>query len=91
MNVLDRAVSDGTIAAPLLRPVGVTGQTGSPVQNGEVRRTLAREGPIRAGARRVALGSAGHLERLQMSRRRKKNRRWRLKELGFERDKGNAK
>jgi len=29
-------------AAPMLRPVGVTG---SPVQNGETRRTLAREGP----------------------------------------------
>ena len=42
---LDRAVSDGTIAAPMLRPVGVTSPTGSPVQNGEIRRTLAREGP----------------------------------------------
>ena len=91
MNVLDRAVSDGTIAAPLLRPVGVTGQTGSPVQNGEVRRTLAREGLVRTDARRVALGSTGHLERLQTSRRRKKNSRWRLEELGFEGDKGNAK
>jgi len=47
-NALDRAASDGTIAAPMLRPVrpvGVTDQTGSPVQNGEIRRTLAREGP----------------------------------------------
>ena len=46
-NALDRAASDGTDAAPMLRPVrpvGVTGQTGSPVQNGEIRRTLAREG-----------------------------------------------
>ena len=45
-NALDHAVSDGTIAALILGPVrlvGVTGQTGSPVQNGEVRRTLARE------------------------------------------------
>ena len=32
-------------AAPMLRPVGVTGQTGSPVQNGKIRRTLAQEGP----------------------------------------------
>ena len=33
-NALDRAASDDTIAAPMLgpvRPVGVTGQTGSPV------------------------------------------------------------
>ena len=37
VDALDRAVSDGTIAAPMLRPVGVTSQTGSPVQNGEVR------------------------------------------------------
>ena len=44
-NALDRAASDGTDAAPMLRPVGVTGQTGSPVQNGEIWRTLAREGP----------------------------------------------
>ena len=35
-------------AAPMLRPVrpvGVTGQTGSPMQNGDIRQTLAREGP----------------------------------------------
>ena len=47
MKMLERAASDGTIAAPMLRPVGpvrVTGQTGSPVQNGEVQRTLAQEG-----------------------------------------------
>ena len=32
---------------------------------------------VRAGARRVALGSAGHLERLQTSRRRRENnRKW---------------
>ena len=81
MNALDRAVSDGTIAAPILRSVrlvGVTDQTGSPVQNGEIRRTLAQEGPVRANARRVVLGSAGHLERLQTSRRRRKNSRKRL-------------
>ena len=47
-NALDRAVSDSTIAVPMLRPVrpvGVTGQTGSPVQNSEIRRMLALEGP----------------------------------------------
>jgi hypothetical protein len=36
-------------------------------------RTSAREGPVRADARRVALGLAGHLERLRTSRRRRKN------------------
>ena len=38
-NALDRAASDGTVAAPMLRlvrPVGVTGQIGSLVQNNEV-------------------------------------------------------
>ena len=48
MNALDRTVSDGTITAPklrLVRPVRITGQTGLPVQNGEIQRTLAREGP----------------------------------------------
>ena len=48
MNALDRAASNGTVAVPMLRPVrsvGVTGQTGSPAKNGEVRRTLAWEGP----------------------------------------------
>ena len=39
--------------------------------------------PVRAGARRVVLGSAGHLECLQMSWRRRKNNRLGLKELGF--------
>ena len=48
MNALDRAASDGTDAAPMLkavRPVRMTGQTSSPAKNGEVLRTLAREGP----------------------------------------------
>ena len=51
-NAHDCAVSDSTnAAAPMLRavrPVRGTGQTGSPAKNGEVRRTLAREGPVRA-------------------------------------------
>jgi hypothetical protein len=45
-------------------------------------RTSTREGPVGADARRVALGSAGHLERLRSSRRRRKNNRSRLEELG---------
>ena len=43
--------------------------------------------PVRASARRVVLGSAGHLERLQTSRRRRKNNIWRLEELEFGDDK----
>ena len=61
MNALDRTVSDDTIAAPMLRPVrpvGVTGQTGSPVQNGEIRRTLVREGP-RQGKRALDCSRIG--------------------------------
>ena len=44
--------------------------------NQRVRRTLAREGPVRASARRGVLGSAGHLERLQTSSSCKKNSRY---------------
>ena len=47
-NAHDCAASDGTDVAPMLRmvkPVKVTGQTGSPAKNGEVRRTLTWEGP----------------------------------------------
>ena len=39
--------------------------------------------PVRAGARRIVLGLAGHLEHLQMLQRRRKNNRWRLEKLGF--------
>jgi len=44
--IVQRATAQ--FAAPMLNPVRLveeTGQTGSPVQNGEIRRTLAREGP----------------------------------------------
>ena len=47
-NAHNRAASDGTDAAPMLkavRPVRMAGQTGSPAKNSEVRRTLAPEGP----------------------------------------------
>ena len=57
--MLDRAASDGTNAAPMLkavRPVRVTGPTGSPAKSEE--RSPGRD-PVRAGARRVVLGSAG--------------------------------
>ena len=64
----------------------------SPVKIGDDQRTLAREGPRLASARRFILRLAGHLERLQTSRRRKKNSRWRLEELGFgDKRKGNKK
>jgi len=55
--VLKRAVNDGTVAAPMLRPVRlvVAGQTcGEPTN-------VAREGPVGAGAHRVVLESAVHL------------------------------
>ena len=39
--------------------------------------------PVRTGTRRVVLGSVDHLERLQTSRRRRKNSRWGLERLGF--------
>jgi len=44
-NALDRAASNGTIAALMLRPVRITGQTGLPVWNSDIRRTIAREEP----------------------------------------------
>jgi len=40
--------------------------------------------PVRADTRRVVLGSIGHLERLQMPWRWRKNIRWGLEKLGFE-------
>ena len=67
-----------------VRPVRWTGQTGC---RGESATTDERSGgrePVRASVRRVVLGSAGHLECLQTSRRRRKNSRCRLKKLGFE-------
>ena len=57
MNALDHAVSDATIAALKLRPVrpvGVTGQTSSPVQNGE-NPMNARPGVTLSGQVRVGL------------------------------------
>ena len=47
-DALERAASDGTDVTSMLRavrPVRVTGQTGSPAKNGKARRTLVREGP----------------------------------------------
>ena len=73
-----------------VKPVRGTGQTG---HRGEAAKSNERSpgrDPVRAGARRVVLGSAGHLERLQTSRRRRKNNRLGLKELGFrDKSKGN--
>ena len=54
-------------------PVRVTGQTGSPELTNESDERSPGRDPIRAGTRRSVLGSAGHLERLQTSRRRRKN------------------
>ena len=87
MNALDRAASDGTVAASMLGLV-------RPVRRCRTAKSDERSpgrDPIRAGACRVALGSVGHLECLQTSQRRKKNSRWRLEELGFEEDKKQCK
>ena len=76
-NALDRAASDGRNVAPMLRavrPIRGTGQTSSPAKSDE--HSPGRD-PVRADTRRVVLGSAGHIERLQTSRRRRKNsRKW---------------
>ena len=92
-NALDRA-REKEIDAALPAWSGQTGlrdrSDRSPVRIGDGRRTRTREGPVRVGARRVVLGSAGHLKCLQTSRRRRKNNRWGLEELGFEdKSKGN--
>ena len=60
-----------------VRPVRGTGQTG---RRGEAAKSNERSpgrDPVRASACRVVLGSAGHLERLQTSRRRRKNSKYR--------------
>ena len=67
MNAFDCVANDGTIAAPMLRPVGVTGQTGRRCGTATTEERLPGRDPVRAGVRRVVLGSAGHLERLQTS------------------------
>jgi hypothetical protein len=56
-----------------------------------MRRTLTREGPVRASARRVVLGSVGHLERIQTPSRRRKNSRLGLEKLGFGENKSKEK
>ena len=89
MNVHDRAASDGTDATPMLKAVRPV----RPVRRRKTAKSDERSpgrDPVRAGARRVVLGSAGHLERLQTSRRRRKNNRLGLEELGFgDKSKGN--
>jgi len=60
----------------LHRPVRVTGQIGSPGLTSESDEYLPERDPVRASACGGVLGSAGHLERLQTSRRRRKNNRY---------------
>ena len=58
-----------------VRPVKETGQTG---RRGEAAKSDERSpgrDPVRTGARRVVLESAGHLEYLQTLSRRRKNDR----------------
>ena len=55
------------------RGAGQTGRWGETAKSDE--HPLERD-PVRAGTRRVVLGSAGHLKRLQTSWRRRKSSRW---------------
>ena len=89
----ERAASNDTDAAPMLRAVrqvrgaGQTGRRGESAKSDE--RSPGRD-PVRACTRRVVLGSSDHLERIQTSRRRRKNSRKWLKGLGFgDKSKGN--
>jgi hypothetical protein len=66
-----------------VRSVKGTGQTGRQGESAKSDERSPGRDPVRASTHRVVLGSAGHLERLQTSRRRRNNSRWRLKKLGF--------
>ena len=76
-NALDRAARErARCSSPCVERSDRSNRSDrSPVRIGDGRRTRTREGPVRVGARRVVLGSAGHLEHLQTSRRRRKNSR----------------
>ena len=58
-----------------IRLVSVIGQIGLPGLTSEFHERSSGRDPIRIGAYRIILESAGHIERLQTLRRRKKNRR----------------
>ena len=74
-----------------VRPVGVTGQTDSPVQNGEIRRTLAREGP-RQGKCALGPSRIGRPPRMpsDVAEMKEEQQKKGWKELGFrDKSKGN--
>ena len=60
----------------VVRPVYGTGQTSRLWESATADEREPGRDPVRVGARRVVLGSSGHLERLQTSRRPRKNIRW---------------
>ena len=73
-----RGVRRGSMQRPprrAVRPVRGTGQIGRRGEAAKSDERLPGREPVKAGALRVVLGSAGHLERLQTSRRRRKNNR----------------
>jgi len=70
-----------------VRPFLGTGQTGRQWESATTDERSPGRDPVRASARRIVLRSTCHLECLQTSRRRKKNSRWRLEELGLGKDK----
>ena len=79
--MLDAALLHGAA-----RPVLGTGQASRRCESATTDERSPERDPVRANTRRVVLGSAGHLERLQTSRIQRKNSIWRLEELGFEED-----
>ena len=64
-----------------VRPVKGTGQTGHRAERRRSDERSSGRDPIGASARRVTLGSAGQLERLQTSWRRRKNNMSRFEKL----------
>ena len=74
-----RGVRRGSMQRPLrrvVRPVRGTGQTGRRGRMAKSDERSPGRDPIRASARRVVIGSASHLERLQTSRIRRKNSKY---------------
>jgi hypothetical protein len=75
MEICTPSVPSSKLTAASLTQGGQTRRLGRAVRLGYRDepavdlRTSAREGPVGADAREVDLGSAGHLERFQMSQR----------------------
>jgi hypothetical protein len=74
-----------------VRPVWDASQISFTRRSARIRRTFAREGPIRASTYMFVLESIGHLECLQIPSRHSKDSRLALQELGFGKDKSKGK